>query len=194
MKRGYIITSICSALAGAAIMLLALGGSRASGIEGWTPVNREVAMTLEESMSGANRATSQSAVDAAETSRQAVGISSGEQVAPSTETSTGEGTGAAVNDKGQNDRLDVKAATSSDGAKQGNESVAETQGKSGLININTAGLAELQEIPGIGEKKAQAIIHYRNEHGSFQSVNDLTQVKGIGTKMLEKMKPYIGLN
>lgn len=175
MKRGYIITSICSALAGAALMLLALGGSRASGIEGWTPVNREVAMTLEESMSGANRAASQSAVDAAETS-------------------TGEGTGAVVNDKGQNDRLDVKAATSSDGAKQGNESVAETQGKSGLININTAGLAELQEIPGIGEKKAQAIIHYRNEHGSFQSVNDLTQVKGIGTKMLEKMKPYIGLN
>lgn len=194
MKRGYIITSICSALAGAALMLLALGGSRASGIEGWTPVNREVAMTLEESKSGTNGATSQSAVDAAVTSRQAVGTSSGEQVAPSTEASTGEGTEAVVNDKEQNDRSDAKAATSPDGAERGSESVAGAQGKSGLININTAGVAELQEIPGIGEKKAQAIIHYRNEHGSFQSVNELTQVKGIGTKMLEKMKPYIGLN
>jgi competence protein ComEA len=67
------------------------------------------------------------------------------------------------------------------------------QSQSGLININAAGSTELQEIPGIGEKKAQAIIDYRNQNGPFRSINDLTKVKGIGAKMLEKMKPYIGL-
>lgn len=63
----------------------------------------------------------------------------------------------------------------------------------GLIHINSAGLSELQEIPGIGEKKAQAILDYRNQYGAFQSINDLTKIKGIGSKMLEKMKPYIEL-
>ncbi|MNO07469.1 ComE operon protein 1 [compost metagenome] len=63
----------------------------------------------------------------------------------------------------------------------------------GLIHINTAGLKELQEIPGIGEKKAQAILDYRNQNGAFSSIHDLTKIKGIGEKMLEKMKPHIGL-
>ncbi|MNO40959.1 ComE operon protein 1 [compost metagenome] len=63
----------------------------------------------------------------------------------------------------------------------------------GLIHINSAGVDELQNIPGIGAKKAQAILDYRNQHGPFGSVNDLTKVKGIGDKMLQKMKPHIGL-
>ncbi|RRJ67856.1 helix-hairpin-helix domain-containing protein [Paenibacillus oralis] len=62
-----------------------------------------------------------------------------------------------------------------------------------LISINQAGLTELQDIPGIGEKKAQAIIDYRTAHGPFASLSDLTKVKGIGDKMLGKMKPYIRL-
>ena len=66
----------------------------------------------------------------------------------------------------------------------------ETQSQ-GLININKASLSELQNIPGIGEKKAGAIVDYRNQHGSFTKIDDLLNVKGIGEKMLEKMKPYI---
>ena len=59
------------------------------------------------------------------------------------------------------------------------------------ININTADLATLESLPHIGEKKAQAIIDYRTAHGNFNSVEDLTQVKGIGEKLLVKIKDLV---
>lgn len=65
--------------------------------------------------------------------------------------------------------------------------------QSGLINVNTADAATLMELPGIGEAKAKAIIDYRKQFGPFRSIADLMNVKGIGPKMLEKMKPYVGL-
>jgi competence protein ComEA len=57
--------------------------------------------------------------------------------------------------------------------------------------VNTAGAAELMDLPGIGEKKAQAIIEYRNSNGMFRSLSDLGEVKGIGPKMLEKLESEI---
>ncbi|MFC3745394.1 ComEA family DNA-binding protein [Paenibacillus sp. GCM10012306] len=62
---------------------------------------------------------------------------------------------------------------------------------SGLINVNTATVAELMNLPGIGEKKAQAIIDYRNSKGSFRGATDLGKVKGIGPKVLEKLRPMV---
>jgi competence protein ComEA len=73
-------------------------------------------------------------------------------------------------------------------ANANNEKSAESTKR---VNINTAGLVELQNIPGVGEKKAQTIIDYRNKHGAFKKVQDLTKVKGIGTKSFQKMKPFI---
>ncbi len=55
-----------------------------------------------------------------------------------------------------------------------------------MIDINAADAATLEQIDGIGEKKAQAIIDYRTEHGPFGSVDDITKVKGIGPATLEK--------
>lgn len=68
----------------------------------------------------------------------------------------------------------------------------QAQGDSqGKIRINYATSEELQQIPGIGPAKAEAIIAYREEHGPFQKEEDLLQVSGIGQKSFEKMKEYI---
>jgi len=63
--------------------------------------------------------------------------------------------------------------------------------KEGLININKASKAELMELYGIGDVKAQAIIDYREENGSFVSIEDIKEVPGIGDKTFEKIKDKI---
>ncbi len=59
------------------------------------------------------------------------------------------------------------------------------------INLNTADKAALESLNGVGPAKAEAIIKYRDEHGSFKSVDDLLNVKGVGPKMLEKIKDQV---
>lgn len=63
-----------------------------------------------------------------------------------------------------------------------------------LVNINAADLSQLQTLPGIGPAKAQAIIDYRLEHGSFQSLEAIQEVSGIGAKTFEKLKDLISLD
>jgi len=58
----------------------------------------------------------------------------------------------------------------------------------GLVNINKATAKELQHIEGIGSVTAARIVAYRDEHGLFNSVDDLLGVKGIGKKTLAKVK------
>jgi len=57
------------------------------------------------------------------------------------------------------------------------------------VNINTADATELATLPGIGQVKAEAIVQYRKDHGKFKNINDLKEVKGIGDKVVEKIKP-----
>jgi len=62
----------------------------------------------------------------------------------------------------------------------------------GNVNINTADAKTLAvELNGIGAKKAQAIIDYRNEHGVFTNLEDLRNVKGISSKTIDKNKENI---
>ncbi len=63
--------------------------------------------------------------------------------------------------------------------------------ESGLISINTADLIELQELPGIGPAKAEAIIQYREENGPFSASEDLQNISGIGEKTFGKLKDLI---
>ena len=63
--------------------------------------------------------------------------------------------------------------------------------QSGLININTADSETLQTLPSIGEKRAAAIIAYREEHGPFRIVEDITNVSGIGESILSQIIDHI---
>ncbi len=60
------------------------------------------------------------------------------------------------------------------------------------LNINTATKAELVKVKGIGAKKAERIIAYRDKHGKFNSIEELKNVKGIGSKIVAVIKAQKG--
>jgi competence protein ComEA len=60
-----------------------------------------------------------------------------------------------------------------------------------VININSASVADLQTIPGIGAKTAELIVEYRQKNGPFKKVEELMNIRGIGEKNFLKMKPQI---
>src|SRR3989338_7497161 len=62
-----------------------------------------------------------------------------------------------------------------------------------VVNINTATAEELQLIRGIGPALAERIIAYREDKGSFSNINDLANVRGIGTAKLEKIMDQISV-
>jgi competence protein ComEA len=62
-----------------------------------------------------------------------------------------------------------------------------------VVNVNTAGLEELQALPGVGEARARAILEARKSRGGFKRVEDLLEVKGIGRSALERMRPFLTL-
>ena len=60
-----------------------------------------------------------------------------------------------------------------------------------LVDINTAGLEELDTLPGIGPARAQAILDYREEHGPFRYVEELVYVDGIGEGILADLMDLV---
>lgn len=63
-----------------------------------------------------------------------------------------------------------------------------------LIDLNHASLAELTQLPGIGQKRAEAIVAFREAHGGFQSIAQLMKIKGIGRAMLRKLRPLVTIS
>ena len=61
----------------------------------------------------------------------------------------------------------------------------------GKVNINKAGLEELAQLKRVGPKYAERIIEYREKHGDFKQVADITNVPGIGPKTLEVNKDIL---
>jgi|GEM_PF-2869547 len=61
------------------------------------------------------------------------------------------------------------------------------------VNINTATAEELAKLPHVGAKAAQRIVEYRTAHTTFKSVDELRNVKGIGPKVLDGIRPYATL-
>ncbi len=61
----------------------------------------------------------------------------------------------------------------------------------GTLNVNTATRGELELLPGIGPALAGRIIDYRQQHGPLRGINDLDQVRGIGPKLIERLRPLV---
>lgn len=76
-----------------------------------------------------------------------------------------------------------EVADSSDATEAGNDAQQ--------LDLNQATESELQTLTGIGQKKAQEIIRYREEHGRFQSVDELKNVSGIGEKTVENLREFL---
>ena len=62
------------------------------------------------------------------------------------------------------------------------------------IELNTATVEQLQQVPGIGPGTAKAIVNLREKSGPFQKIEDLLAIKGISKSRLEKMRPYLTLS
>jgi competence protein ComEA len=71
------------------------------------------------------------------------------------------------------------------------ETPASAPAPSGVININTADVAQLSLLPRVGAKAAQRIVDYRTQHGRFEKTTDIMQVKGFGDKTYERLSSYI---
>lgn len=63
-----------------------------------------------------------------------------------------------------------------------------------LININSASVDELKELPGIGDVLAQRIVAYREVNGPFQTTGELHNVEGVSTSLVESLQPYISVS
>lgn len=215
MKRVWTGTAIALAVIGSGLILFA-GGQRSEPQEEWTLLNHKVeqAVAMEsepnEPQHSGDYSQEKSAVkktsDKTERSRNAetadkvkddtVQISAGVSAAVSENSIVGNS--STVKQSGVADSSSDTGIVSSNGATTSRTNTVSnlvTTPVSGekKVNINTATAAELMELPGVGAKKAEAILNYRSQHGAFKRVNDLDQVKGIGAKMLAKMKPYVSL-
>ncbi|NSL54667.1 ComEA family DNA-binding protein [Uliginosibacterium aquaticum] len=61
------------------------------------------------------------------------------------------------------------------------------------VNINTATVEQLESLAEIGPTKARAIVDYRKTNGGFKTLEEIKQVKGIGDKTFDKIKPQLSL-
>ena len=64
----------------------------------------------------------------------------------------------------------------------------QTENQTSVVYLNNSSVEQLLTLKGIGQKRAQAIIAYREQVGEFKSVTDITKIKGIGTKILNDNK------
>lgn len=175
--------------AGAAFLWIVLGmfGAREPESASWREMNAEIEAWL----------TEREAQDAPLASAASVAAAKGMSAAIETEAAPGaSGFAATTGTTGAAVPLLPPAESSADAADAslpaapsdaaGTPSVANAR-----LDVNAATEEQLDALPGIGPSKAKAIVDYREAHGAFAVVDDLLNVRGIGTAILEKLRPLI---
>lgn len=92
------------------------------------------------------------------------------------------------------DKAQTESPANADAAESNQESSSESSGasaRSGTYNLNTITEDQLTQLPGIGPSRAKSIVDFREMLGGFSSLEQLKDVKGIGEKTYEKIKPYL---
>lgn len=104
-----------------------------------------------------------------------------------------DGTGSAVEQKSAGQQNDMPEVSEQAVKVQTESAVQEAEAvpEDGRININTAGVEELTTLKGVGESRANAIIAFREEHGSFENPEDIMQIAGIKEGIYAKIKDQI---
>lgn len=69
-----------------------------------------------------------------------------------------------------------------------------SEARGGRVNINVASVSELEDLPGIGKVLAGRIIEYRDEHGTFTSVDELANITGISSRLVEDLRPLVTID
>ena len=199
---GQLIASLC-VVASIVLIILALmqEGTNKEGT-GWTAVNVEVSQALaplehEASVSQVGRSdtadSDTAASGATATGRTSSGAVGSGTAVQGTVGSGAAGTGAvtpATTDPAEPGASGIGAALP-DATEATSGAQTDDTGK---IDINHATAAQLDALPGIGAAKAEAIVADRAQNGLFKSADDLLRVKGIGPKLLDKMKSFIVLH
>ncbi len=89
------------------------------------------------------------------------------------------------------EKVDNATSVSSSNVTSSESSVSQSDNSGDKVNLNTASAQELQKLNGIGQKKAEQIIAYRDQNGQFKKIEDLTQVSGIGEKTFAALKDQL---
>lgn len=74
---------------------------------------------------------------------------------------------------------------------QAQEPAGRSASTANIVNVNTASLAELEALPGVGPRAAQRIVEYRTKNGAFKKIEELMKVQGIGERSFLRLKPLV---